>query len=124
MPLRTWNIREAFTAARDVYFLPRSTDASLSGSEQALCGEAVNACNRALNALQADDTWPGGQRQARFSDCHDRAFSLQTVDNAHYGATADHPADPGPLYDGIDLLYDAAFSGLAGATTFRSSVGA
>lgn len=116
MALRLWNVREALIAARDNHFLPRAVDATLSGAEQALCGEAANACDRAINALGVDDTMPAGQRSASYVDCLDKVHSLATVDGSHYFDNA------GPLYDGMDLLYDAATVFNVGLTTFFSSV--
>lgn len=111
-----WNVRDAFTEARDRYFLPRSVDSQLSGVEQALCGEAAGACDRAINALDGSDQWPQGQRQARYTDCRDKAVALATVDNSHGFS------DPLILYAGLELLDDAATTGRNGLTTFFSSV--
>lgn len=111
-----WNVRDAFTEARDKYFIPRSVDGTLSGAEQALCGEAANACNRAINALDGNDLWPPGQREARYADCTDKVHSLNTVDGSHYFS------DSTALYDGMDLLYDAASYCRVGITTFTTSV--
>ena len=103
--------------ARDRYFLPRSNDPSLQGAEQALSGEAANACDRAINALGAGDLWPTGQRNARWADCTDKVFSLATVDSSHFFS------NPTQLYNGMDLLRDAADASHVGLTTFLSNLG-
>ena len=112
----TWGVREAFTLARDRYFVPIATDPELSGAEQALAGEAVGACDRAINALGVDDLWPQGQRNARYVDCLDKVQAMTIVDRSHQFS------DPERLYNGCDLLLDAATAARDGLTTFHSVV--
>ena len=114
MPI--WNVRDAFIESREKYFVPRSVDNTLNPTERALCGEAANGATRAINALDVNDLWPVGQRVARYADCRDKVLSLSIVDGNHFFG------DSHVLYDGMDLLDDAAFHARLGLTSFYTSV--
>lgn len=115
--MRTWNIREAFLFA-NVGLLPIETDLRLNANERAIAGELRQANTTGLNTLRADDTWPTGQRQARYQNIVDKVFALETVDKTHAGGFA-----VAELYDLYELSQDAATAGRDGLTTFVSGVG-
>lgn len=101
--------------AAKVILVPRTTDPTLSGVEQALCQEAINACDRGLNALDGDNLVPQGQRTARHVDLRDKVLSLNTVDQAHDFGTAE-------LYNAMDLIDDAALCILLGLSSWSSDL--
>lgn len=93
------------------------TDPRLDSAGQALAGELIQANTLAINAMNAQDIIPGGQRSARAQQIEDKVFANATVQRAH---NADISIDE--YYNALDLSQDAAGAIRIGSGTFTSDI--
>ena len=91
------------------------TDPILSGGEQALCGELIQANTLALNVMRADGTLPPPQRAPRAQQIEDKVFAAAQVQVAH---EADYT--PAEFYNVLDACQDSATAIRAGAATYEA----
>lgn len=117
MALETFTVRDALTGALARLSLLQ-TDVRLDAAERALVGEIVQADTLALNALRADDTIAGGQRNARAQQIEDKVRALGTVETSHQ---AEISIDA--FYNALDLSTDAAGAIREGRSSFVSDIG-
>jgi len=116
MAIETFTVREALDGALARLTLLQ-TDGRLDSTEQALIGEVIQADTLALNALRANNTIVGGQRNARSQQIWDKVRALGAVETAHQMEISIDA-----FYNALDLSTDAAGAIRLGLPSFVSDI--